>query len=76
MIMGTVLFALFATLFLFAISWIITCGFVYLIMCCFGLVFTWSIATGIWLSLILLSIFLKSNSSGKKEKKKETNDEP
>lgn len=41
-----------------AISWILTCGIIYLIFCCFGLAFTWPVATGIWLiSLILGSIF-------------------
>lgn len=73
--MGTVLFALFATLFLFAASWIMTCGFVYLIMCCFGLTYTWSIATGVWLSLVLLSLFLKSGSSSKQKNAKDNNSE-
>ena len=41
-----------------AISWIFTCGIIYLIFCCFGLAFTWPVATGIWLiSLILGRIF-------------------
>lgn len=43
------------------ISWILTCGLVYLITLCFGWTFTWPIATGIWLVwLILKSIFRKS----------------
>ena len=41
-------------LFLYALSWLITCGLVYLICLCFGLLFTWPIATGIWLLMILL----------------------
>lgn len=31
------------------VSWLITCGIVKLICLCFGLTFTWLIATGIWL---------------------------
>lgn len=42
----------------YAISWIITCGIIKLIMICFGLTFSWAIATGIWLILCLLrSVF-------------------
>ena len=43
---------------IFAISWIITCGIIYLIALCFNLTFSWAIATGIWLVMCLLrSIF-------------------
>ena len=42
----------------YAISWIITCGIVKLITICFGLTFSWAIATGVWLILRLLkSVF-------------------
>ena len=41
-----------------AFSWIITCGIVYLVFCCFSLVFSWPVATGIWLILLILgSVF-------------------
>lgn len=36
------------------VSWLIICGIVKLICLCFGLTFTWLIATGIWLLIILL----------------------
>lgn len=36
------------------VSCLITCGIVKLICLCFGLTFTWPIATGIWLLIILL----------------------
>lgn len=49
-----------------AISWALTCGLVYLIMLCFGLVFSWKIATGIWLILFLLSCFFGKSSTSKK----------
>ena len=44
------------------VSWLITCGLIKLITICFGLVFSWSIATGIWLILLILkSIFSDSS---------------
>lgn len=42
----------------YGISWIATCGVIKLITLCFGLTFKWSIATGIWLVLCLLSSIL------------------
>ena len=43
-----------------ALSWIATCGIVKLICLCFGLAFSWAIATGIWFVMILLrSVFQK-----------------
>lgn len=36
------------------ISYLITCGLVYLICLCFSLTFTWKIATGVWLLMWLL----------------------
>lgn len=48
--MGTA--ALIVALFLVfvcGISWLISCGLIYLICLCFDLQFKWSIATGIWL---------------------------
>ena len=40
---------------LVAISWISTCFIFMLIAKCFDITFTWSIGTGVWLSLCLLS---------------------
>lgn len=49
------------------ISWAVTCGVLWLITLCFGLVFSLRIATGIWLTMSLISIFLnKSSTSAKK----------
>lgn len=51
---------------LFALSWIITCGIIKLIALCFGWTFSWPIATGIWLVMILLrKVFVQSSSSKK-----------
>lgn len=49
-----------------AISWIITCGLVYLIALCFGWTFSWAIATGVWLAMCLLQSVFKSNVTVKK----------
>lgn len=46
-----------------ALSWIVTCGFIKLITICFGWTFKWSIATGIWLILLLLEATLKPESN-------------
>lgn len=51
---------------IFGISWITTCGLVYLITLCFGWEFNWLIATGIWLILILISSAVKANINVKK----------
>lgn len=45
-----------AVIALMAFSWIVTCGFVKLIFICFAITFTWKIATGIWLTLLMLAI--------------------
>lgn len=37
-----------------ALSWLITCGIIYLITLCFGWSFSLAIATGIWLVLVLI----------------------
>ena len=36
-----------------AFSWIATCGIIKLVTLCFGWTFKWSIATGIWLIMML-----------------------
>ena len=38
----------------YEVSWLATCGIIKLITICFGLTFSWAIATGIWLILCLL----------------------
>ena len=49
-------------IFIVLLSWIVTCGFIKLITICFGWTFKWSIATGIWLILLLLETTLKPES--------------
>lgn len=44
-----------ALFFIIGLSWGATCGIIKLITLCFGLDFSWAIATGIWLCLCLLS---------------------
>ena len=51
---------------LIAFNWIVIRGIVKLITLCFGWTFSWPIATGIWLVMILLRmVFVKSSSSKK-----------
>lgn len=38
----------------YAIGWILTCWIIKLITMCFGLQFSWAIATGIWLIILVL----------------------
>lgn len=40
-------------------GWLTVCGLVKLITLCFGLTFSWPVATGIWLCFLLLSIVFK-----------------
>lgn len=40
--------------FCIGMSWIITCGIIKLITMCFGLEFSWAVATGIWLIILIL----------------------
>lgn len=38
---------------IFAFSWAVTCGIIKLITVCLGLKFSWKVATGIWLIMML-----------------------
>lgn len=44
------------------ICWGITCGVIKLICMCFGLKFKWLVATGIWLIIVLLRFWFKSDN--------------
>ena len=48
------------------VSWIITCGIVKLVTLCFGLTFSWAIATGVWLVMILARSVFSHNTTVKK----------
>jgi hypothetical protein len=54
-----VLLFLILTIILLSISWLLTCGIIYLITLCFGIAFSWGIATGIWLILLLIGKGIK-----------------
>lgn len=58
-ILGIIIIGIFIIVLL---SWIVTCGFIKLITICFGWTFKWSIATEIWLILLLLEATLKPES--------------
>lgn len=61
-----VLLALIIVAALYAISWIATCGVIYLITLCFNWTFSWGIATGIWLVMAILRSVFKSTVTVKK----------
>lgn len=44
-------------------NWLLTCGIIKLITICFSINFSWMVATGIWLVLVLISLFFKRNSN-------------
>lgn len=64
--MRSVIAVLFLMAALTAFNWIVICGLVKLITLCFGWTFSWSIATGIWLVMILLRMVFVQSSSSKK----------
>lgn len=45
------------------ICWGVTCGVIKLICMCFGLEFKWLVATGIWLIILLLRFWFKSDNN-------------
>lgn len=60
--MGCILAVLFV-IFVYALSWIVTCGLTKLITLCFGWAFSWAIATGIWLVILILKTIFYDGSS-------------
>ena len=64
--MRSVIAVLFLMAAVTAFSWIVTCGIVKLITLCFGWYFSWPIATGIWLVMILLRMVFVQSSPSKK----------
>lgn len=48
---------------MYALSWIATCGLIYLVTLCFGWKFNWFIATGVWLVMLLARSVFKSNTT-------------
>ena len=46
----------------YGVSWIATCGVIYLITLIFGWSFNWLIATGIWLALCLARGVFRGNN--------------
>lgn len=51
---------------LYAISWIATCGIIYLITLCFDWTFSWAIATGVWLIICIAKDIFSHNTTVKK----------
>lgn len=63
-VLGVIL-GLLILMFLYALSWLVTCSLIKLITMCFGWTFKWSIATGIWLILCIIKTLFGSNNSSK-----------
>lgn len=61
--MLTILAIIFVVAIILGFSWGVTVGIIKLITLCFGLTFSWPIATGIWLVLVLVSNFLRPRNS-------------
>lgn len=51
---------------LYALSWIITCGLIWLICLCFHWTFNWLTATGIWLVILILKSIFSHTTTVKK----------
>ena len=51
--------------FAYAVSWIISCGLIWLICLCFHLEFKWSIATGIWIIMCIIQSIFTGRNNGK-----------
>lgn len=60
-----VLVCIFIAILSYSVSWILACGVIKLITMCFGLTFKWSVATGIWIVLVLFRSIFKSSSGTK-----------
>lgn len=56
---------LLALIFALGLSWVLTCGIIWLICFCFRLTFSLLTATGIWLVLLLLSSFFRGRRESK-----------
>ena len=52
-------------LLILGVGWLSTCGVIYLVTLCFGLEFSWLIATGIWLVICLLKSFTQNINNRK-----------
>ena len=61
----SIIIGLLIVVFLYALSWLVTCGLIKLITMCFGWAFKWPIATGIWLILCIAKTFFGSDKSSK-----------
>ena len=48
----------------YSLSFVVTAGITFVIFQCFGLAWSWAIALGIWLVLVLIRLFF-ANSGGR-----------
>lgn len=54
-ILGVIL-AVLAVLGICAVSWLLVCGLVWFVAWCFGLTFSWGIATGVWAIAVVCTL--------------------
>lgn len=40
------------------LDWLLTCGIVKILSLCFGFIFSWKIATGVWIIIIIIQFLL------------------
>lgn len=51
---------------IYACSWLVTCGIIKLITMCFGWTFTWGVATGVWLIILIAKSIFSHHTTVKK----------
>lgn len=66
-LIGTGIGFLLCVVVIYALSWIVTCGIIKLITMCFGLTFSWGMATGIWLIWLMLKSLFSNTVTVKKK---------
>lgn len=58
-----IVLGIFITAIIYSLSWIITCGLIKLVTLCFGWTFKWSIATGIWVVILIAKTIFSHHST-------------
>ena len=59
MLLGCMI-GVFVMIFVIALSWLATCGLVYLATLCFGYKFSWLFGTGVWIVLWFIKSIIPS----------------
>ena len=59
--MTTCLIAFIVAMLFLGLSWIATCGLIFLMFLCFGWEFSWLLATAVWLGMMLVGWVFRLN---------------